>query len=214
MARKFHRKRRPPRKDRSTPDGEHRAVLMDECLRVLNPQPGQTFVDCTLGFAGHSAEILARLGPTGMLVATDLDPLNLPSATEKLQAVGFPFVAHQGNFAGLPAVLAAAGVEQIDGLLADLGMSSMQVDDPERGFSYMRDGPLDMRMDRSRGRTAAELLNALPESELAAAFTELGDDGQAEAFPQHSRQRAVYTVALPSSRFHQLFKRSALGAFQ
>lgn len=179
MARKFHRKRRPPRKPRSTPDGEHRPVLIDECLRVLNPQPGQTFVDCTLGFAGHSAEILARLGPTGLLIATDLDPLNFPRATEKLEALRFPFVAHQGNFAGLPAVLANAGVEQVDGLLADLGMSSMQVDDPDRGFSFMRDGPLDMRMDRSRGRTAAELLNTLPEDELAAAFAELGDEPEA-----------------------------------
>jgi len=210
MARKFHRKRRPPRKDRSTPAGEHRAVLVDECLRVLNPRPGQTVVDCTLGFAGHSAEILARLGPTGLLVATDLDPLNLPNATEKLQAVGFPFVAQQGNFAGLPAVLATAGVEQIDGLLADLGMSSMQVDDPERGFSYMRDGPLDMRMDRSRGRTAAELLNTLPESELAAAFTELGDEPEAEKiaaaiadhrsakpFERTTELRAVIEAAAP-----------------
>jgi len=210
MARKFHRKRRPPRKPRSTPDGEHRPVLIDQCLRVLNPQPGQTFVDCTLGFAGHSAEILARLGPSGLLVATDLDPLNLPRATEKLEALRLPFVAHQGNFAGLSAVLAAAGVGQVDGLLADLGMSSMQVDDPERGFSFMRDGPLDMRMDRSRGRTAAELLNTLPEAELAAAFTELGDEPEAEKiaagiadhrsakpFERTTELRAVIEAAAP-----------------
>ena len=210
MARKFHRKRRPPRKPRSTPDGEHRPVLIDHCLRVLNPQPGQTFVDCTLGFAGHSVEILARLGPSGLLVATDLDPLNLPRATEKLEVLRLPFVAHQGNFAGLPAVLAAAGVEQVDGLLADLGMSSMQVDDPERGFSFMRDGPLDMRMDRSRGRTAAELLNTLPEAELAAAFTELGDEPEAEKiaagivdhrsakpFERTTELRAVIEAAAP-----------------
>jgi len=210
MARKFHRKRRPPRKPRSTPDGEHRPVLIDHCLRVLNPQTGQTFVDCTLGFAGHSVEILARLGPSGLLVATDLDPLNLPRATEKLEVLRLPFVAHQGNFAGLPAVLAAAGVEQVDGLLADLGMSSMQVDDPERGFSFMRDGPLDMRMDRSRGRTAAELLNTLPEAELAAAFTELGDEPEAEKiaagivdhrsakpFERTTELRAVIEAAAP-----------------
>lgn len=181
MPRKFHRKRRPPRKDRSTPAGEHVPVMLAECLRVLNPQPGQTVVDCTLGYAGHSAEILTRLGPTGLLIATDLDPVNLPRATEKLTAVGHPFVTHQGNFAGLPTVLANAGVAQVDGLLADLGMSSMQVDDPDRGFSFMRDGPLDMRMDRSRGRTAAELLNTLAENELASAFVELGDEPQAAA---------------------------------
>lgn len=180
MARKYHRKRRPPRKDRSTPAGEHRPVMLAEVLATLNPQPGQAVVDCTLGFAGHSCELLQRVGPAGLLVATDLDPVNLPRAWAKLEAVGHPFHAHQGNFAGLPAVLAAAGVERVDALLADLGMSSMQVDDADRGFSFMRDGPLDMRMDRSRGRTAAELLNTLTAAELATAFAELGDEPEAE----------------------------------
>jgi len=186
MARKYHRKRREPRhkKDRSTPAGQHRPVLLEEILRTLNPQPGQVFVDCTLGFAGHACELLQRLGPTGMLIATDLDADNLPNAREKLEALGLPFHLHAGNFAGLPSVLAEAGVERVDGLLADLGMSSMQVDDPLRGFSYMRDGPLDMRMDRTRGRTAAELLNSLSAEELANAFTEFGDEPCAEIIAQ------------------------------
>jgi 16S rRNA (cytosine1402-N4)-methyltransferase len=109
-----------------------------------------------------------------------MDSNHLPRATEKLTAVGNPFHAHHGNFAGLPQVLLAAGVERVDAVLADLGMSSMQVDDAERGFSFMRDGPLDMRMDPTRGRTAAELLNTLSVEELAAAFTELGDEPEAE----------------------------------
>jgi 16S rRNA (cytosine1402-N4)-methyltransferase len=180
MGRKYHRKRRPPRRDRSTPEGEHLPVMLAEVLRVLNPQPGQTVVDCTLGFAGHSAELLKRVGVNGLLIATDVDPDNLPRATAKLQEIGYPFHAHQGNFAGLPAVLAGAGVSQVDAVLADLGMSSMQVDDADRGFSFMRDGPLDMRMDRTRGRTAAELLNTLTAEELAAAFHELGDEPAAE----------------------------------
>jgi len=186
MARKYHRKRREPRhkKDRSTPAGQHRPVLLEEILRTLNPQSGQVFVDCTLGFAGHACELLLRLGPTGMLIATDLDADNLPNAREKLEALGLPFHLHAGNFAGLPSVLAEAGVERVDGLLADLGMSSMQVDDPLRGFSYMRDGPLDMRMDRTRGRTAAELLNSLSAEELANAFTEFGDEPRAEIIAQ------------------------------
>lgn len=180
MPRKYHRKRRPPRRDRSTPAGEHRPVMLAEVLAVLNPQPGQVVVDCTLGFAGHSCELLQRVGPTGLLIATDLDPDNLPRAREKLEAVGHPYHAHQGNFAGLPAVLAVAGVERVDAVLADLGMSSMQVDDAERGFSFMRDGPLDMRMDRTRGRTAAELLNTLSADDLVAAFHDLGDEPEAE----------------------------------
>jgi 16S rRNA (cytosine1402-N4)-methyltransferase len=178
------KKRRPfwrKRIRRSTAGGEHTPVLLAEVLSALNPQPGHTVVDCTLGFAGHSAELLKRISPDGLLVATDLDPGNLEPARTRLEPLGGLFALHQTNFAGLPAVLAAEGVAQIDGLLADLGMSSMQVDDRDRGFSFMRDGPLDMRMDRTRGRTAAELLNTLPAEELAACFHDLGDEPRAEA---------------------------------
>src|SRR5438128_2433417 len=133
---------------RSTPPGQHRPVLLDEVLAVLNPQPGQTLVDATLGWAGHSVEILRRLGPEGRLIGVDLDSENLPRARERLESVGGPFTLHHANFAGLSALLAREGVAPVDGVLADLGMSSMQVDDAERGFSYARPGPLDMRMDR------------------------------------------------------------------
>jgi 16S rRNA (cytosine1402-N4)-methyltransferase len=163
-------------RQRSTPAGEHRAVLLQEVLAVLDPQPGQVVVDCTVGWAGHAALLLRRVGPEGRLVGIDFDPDNLPRARERLEEVGFPFALHHGNFAGLPAVLAAEGLSGVDLLLADLGMSSMQVDDAERGFSYVRDGPLDMRMDRTRGRTAAELLASIPEDELAEALRTLGDE--------------------------------------
>jgi 16S rRNA (cytosine1402-N4)-methyltransferase len=155
-------------------------VLLDEVLAALDPRPGAVVVDCTTGWAGHAAELLRRVGPQGQLIGLDLDPDNLPRARERLAAVGPPFRLHHGNFAALPAVLAAEGVPVVDGVLADLGMSSMQVDDPERGFSYVRDGPLDMRMDRSRGRTAAQLLAAISEQELARALRELGDEPEAE----------------------------------
>jgi 16S rRNA (cytosine1402-N4)-methyltransferase len=181
---------RPPRKpwfrkfrdpgERSTRQGEHVPVMPAEVLAALDPKPGHVVVDCTLGFAGHSVELLKRVGPAGKLVAHDLDADNLPRATPLLEAVGHPFSLHHANFAGLPAVLAAEGVAAVDGLVADLGMSSMQVDDPDRGFSFMRDGPLDMRMDRSRGKTAADLLNTLPPEDLVAALTELGDEPEAE----------------------------------
>jgi 16S rRNA (cytosine1402-N4)-methyltransferase len=181
------KKRRPfwrKRIRRSTAAGEHKPVLLAEVLAALDPQPGQTVVDCTLGFAGHSLELLQRVSPDGLLIATDLDLGNIEPARAKLEAVGGLFALHHTNFAGLPTVLATEGVAQVDGLLADLGMSSMQVDDRDRGFSFMRDGPLDMRMDRTRGRTAAELLNTLPAEELAACFRELGDEPQAEAIAQ------------------------------
>src|SRR5437764_7121159 len=146
------------KKSRSTPAGEHRPVLLDEVLHVLQPRTGMTIVDCTVGWAGHSAEFLTRIGPTGLLIGMDLDAENLPNARERLDAVGHPFHLHHSNFAGLQQILGEHGITHVDAILADLGMSSMQVDDPERGFSYVRDGALDMRMDRSRGRSAAEVL--------------------------------------------------------
>jgi 16S rRNA (cytosine1402-N4)-methyltransferase len=165
---------------RSTPPGGHRPVLLESVLAALDPKPGEVVVDCTLGYAGHSAEFLRRIGPAGKLIALDLDAANLPPAYEKLAAISPNFELHHANFAGFPAALAAAGLDGCDCLLADLGMSSMQVDDADRGFSFMRDGPLDMRMDRTRGRTAAELLNTLPADDLAAAFRELADEPEAE----------------------------------
>jgi 16S rRNA (cytosine1402-N4)-methyltransferase len=118
--------------------------MLSEVLHILDPQPGMVVVDCTVGWAGHSVEILKRLGPTGMLIGLDMDAENLPKAQERLEPVSRAFQLHHSNFAGLLQVLATHSITQVDGLLADLGMSSMQVDDAERGFSYRRDGPLDV----------------------------------------------------------------------
>jgi 16S rRNA (cytosine1402-N4)-methyltransferase len=170
--------RRRPR--RSTPAGQHRPVLLEAVLAALEPRPGDTVVDCTVGWAGHSAELLRRVGPTGKLVGIDLDAENLPRARERLTEVNFPFSLHHGNFAALPTVLAEEGIREVNGVLADVGMSSMQVDDPDRGFSYARDGPLDMRMDRGRGRPASLVLATIAEAELARALREYGDEPDAE----------------------------------
>jgi 16S rRNA (cytosine1402-N4)-methyltransferase len=164
------------RGQRSTVAGEHRPVLLESVLDILNPEPGQVVVDCTVGWAGHAVELLRRIGKTGRLVGLDLDRENLTRAEERLATVGHPFTLHHANFAGLPTILAKEGLKAADAILADLGMSSMQVDDPERGFSYVRDGPLDLRMDRSRGRTAAELLATISETDLRRALHELGDE--------------------------------------
>lgn len=165
---------------RSTTPGEHRPVMLDEVLEILDPQPGQIVLDCTVGWAGHAVELLRRVGPSGRLIGIDWDAENLPRVEERLKAVGYPFRLHHANFAGLEKVLAAEEVEQVDLLLADLGMSSMQVDDPERGFSYSRDGPLDMRMNRTRGKTAAEILATISETELARSLQEFGDEPEAD----------------------------------
>jgi len=168
------------RAQRSTPAGEHRPVLLEEILTHLRPGLGEVAADCTIGWGGHALELLLRVGPQGRLIGLDLDADNLPKARERLQAIGLHFSLHHGNFAGLPAILAAEELDAVDLIVADLGMSSMQVDDAGRGFSYVRDGPLDMRMDRSRGRTAAQLLATMPQDELRQALAELGDEPEAE----------------------------------
>lgn len=189
--------RRPPHR-RSTPQGEHRPVLLDEVLHLLDPKPGMTIVDCTVGFAGHSAELLQRIGPTGLLVGTDMDAENLPKARERLDAIEHPFHLHHANFAGLQQALGEHGIMQVDGVLADLGMSSMQVDDPERGFSYSREGALDMRMDRTRGRTAAEIIRTISKDELIRVLSELGDEPEpervADAIVQACEQGPIETT--------------------
>ena len=160
-------------------DVRHIPVLLDPVLAVVDPRPGQTIVDCTVGLGGHSAALLERVGRTGRLIGIDFDPANLAIARARLEAVGSPCELYHNNFAALPAILAGAGIERVDAVLADLGVSSPQIDDPQRGFSYRRPGPLDMRMDPTRGQPASALINRMPERELAAALLELGDETDA-----------------------------------
>jgi 16S rRNA (cytosine1402-N4)-methyltransferase len=197
------------RRHRSTQQGEHRPVLLQEVLTLLAPTPGAVVVDCTLGFAGHSHELLQRIGPEGTLVAFDLDAKNIANATAKLQPLGVPFHLQHGNFAGFPTVLAELGLDGCDCLLADLGMSSMQVDDAERGFSFMRDGPLDMRMDQTRGRTAAELLATLSAADLASCFRELGDEPEADTIAAAIVTRRETTPLTRTRELMDLIKQAA-----
>jgi 16S rRNA (cytosine1402-N4)-methyltransferase len=157
----------------------HVPVLLEEVMRVLHPRPGQTIVDCTLGLGGHSAEILRRLGTTGKLIGIDFDPANIAHAQINLQKISRNFALHHNNFAAIGAVLASEGVTQVDAVLADIGVASTQIDDPGRGFSYKKAGPLDMRMDPTRGKPASDLLQRLSEKEIADALLELGDETDA-----------------------------------
>lgn len=187
-------------KKSDAPAPDHVPVLLAQVLGVLSPRPGQVIVDCTAGRGGHSAAIIDRLGPPssgGRLIGIDLDAANLAAARARLARSGGRFDLFHTNFAGLPGVLAQAGIDdgRVDAVLADVGVSSTQIDDPERGFSYRRPGPLDMRMDSSRGQPASALVNAMSESDLAAAFLELGDETDA---PQIARliveRRAVNPI--------------------
>ena len=152
---------------------------MDAVIAALQPAPGQVIVDCTLGLGGHSAELLRRVLPGGKLIAIDFDASNIERARANLANISGDFWLHHNNFAGLPGVLAAEGIERVDAILADVGVASPQIDDPERGFSYRKPGPLDMRMDASRGQPASVLINRMSEPEIAEALLELGDETDA-----------------------------------
>src|SRR5687767_13028518 len=158
----------------------HVPVLLNDVLSALNLQSGHTVVDCTIGLGGHAAAMLERVTPGGRLIGTDFDPQNLELARPKLAAVaGGTFELHHANFAALPTVLAKAGITHVDAILADVGVASPQIDDPARGFSYRRPGPLDMRMDSTRGEPASSIVNRLCERDLADALLELGDETDA-----------------------------------
>ncbi len=169
-----------------TPAGTHRPILVAEILEVLAPQPGEFVVDCTFGYGGHAEAILRRIATKagGHLLALDTDPLEGPRTLERLRGAGFgPDVLtwERRNFAGLAGVLAARRSGGADMILADLGISSMQLDVPARGFSMKNDGPLDMRMNPGRGPTAAEWLSKARPETLARALAENADEPRAEA---------------------------------
>ncbi len=152
---------------------QHVTVLLAEAVDALNIQPGGTYIDGTFGRGGHSRLILERLGKDGRLIALDRDL----AAVETARAITDPrFCICHSSFAGLGQTLRELGVEKVDGVLLDLGISSPQIDQGERGFSFRLDGPLDMRMDTSKGRTAAEWLAQVPEDELREVIKSYGEE--------------------------------------
>lgn len=165
-------------------DVRHLPVLLDAVLDALGLHPGQTVVDCTLGLGGHAAAMLTKVQPGGKLIGFDFDPTSLAIARARLEAARGSFETHHTNFAAIQKVLAQSGIERVDAILADLGVSSPQIDDADRGFSYRRHGPLDMRMDPTRGQPASAILHRISEEELASALLEFGDETDA---PQIAR---------------------------
>lgn len=153
----------------------HRPVLLDECIEGLNIKSDGIYLDGTLGRAGHSLEIVKRL-TTGHLICVDRDEVALQEAEKKLAAYGDKVSLVHSNFCDLDGILGGLGLEKIDGMLFDLGVSSPQLDDPERGFSYMADAPLDMRMDREEGLTAQVVVNQWPYEELRRILYQYGEE--------------------------------------
>jgi 16S rRNA (cytosine1402-N4)-methyltransferase len=158
------------------PNEQHRPVLLEECVEALAVRPDGCYVDGTFGRGGHSRAILARLGPAGRLLGLDRDPEAL-AAGQELADQDPRFSMERGRFAELGAVAERAGLSgRIHGILLDIGVSSPQLDDPARGFSFSADGPLDMRMDPDSGESAAEWLAVASEAEIARVLRELGEE--------------------------------------
>ena len=154
----------------------HRPVMPAEVLEYLSPRPGGVYVDGTLGGAGHARLILEATSPDGMLIGFDRDPAALEVARERLASFGERFRPVPGNFSEMGRVLAELGVDGVDGFLLDVGVSSHQLDTAERGFSFLTDAPLDMRMNTLVPGTAADLVNDLNEHELARIIKEYGEE--------------------------------------
>jgi len=187
-----------------TPAGMHRPIMVKEVLASLALQPGDVVVDCTLGYGGHACELLAAVLPGGRLLGIDADPIELQKTEARLRALGAPdssLVLRRMNFAGVSRFLSSEAPEGVDALMADLGVSSMQFDDPLRGFSFKVDGPLDMRMNPLRGMSASALLSTLDQTKLQAILTDHSDEPNAEKIAKailqaHSKAPLQTTLAL------------------
>ncbi len=189
----------------------HRPVLVEEVLRQLEPRPDGVVVDATLGAGGHAEAILEASSPSGRLLGLDQDEGALAVAHERLHRFGDRVRLRQGSFADLSEHLDREGFTKVNSIVADLGLSSAQLDDGERGFAFSAEGPLDMRFDRSAGETAAELINRLDEKELADVIFNFGEERKSRAIARRIVQRrpidttaelrrAVHSVLGPARR--------------
>jgi 16S rRNA (cytosine1402-N4)-methyltransferase len=186
----------------------HRPVLLREVLNFLGVVPGGIYADCTLGGGGHSYEILRISSPGGKLIGLDRDRDAVAAASQKLSQFRGRATLIHSDFVYLPGILDDLDVKQVDGILYDLGVSSYQLDNPERGFTYMQDAPLDMRMDRNSGLTAADLVNSAPEKELVKIIRDYGEErfaGRIASFI--ARERAREPIAT-TGRLAEIVKRA------
>lgn len=160
----------------TTNDLLHKPVMVEEVLDYLNPQAGQVILDCTAGGGGHASKIMDKIKPNGLLIGIDKDMEILQTAKQHLSEIGNVFKLYHADYSEIDEVLRQAGTDKVNGVLLDLGSSSMQFDQADRGFSFAKEGPLDMRMDRSQGITAKDLIHRLSEQKLEELFSKYGEE--------------------------------------
>jgi 16S rRNA (cytosine1402-N4)-methyltransferase len=180
-----------------TPAGSHRPIMVEEVLQCLRPQPGDVAVEATLGGGGHARAILERVLPGGRLIGLDVDPIELPRTEARLREAGFGpdvFRARHSNFAGLLRALASEGLTGADVILADLGVSSMQLDNPDRGFGYRESGPLDMRMNPGKGLPASQVIARTSAEDLARLLEQNADEPHAQMVANALKAVAIDTT--------------------
>ncbi len=181
-----------------TPAGTHLPIMVAECLDALSLAPGMIGMDTTLGYGGHALRILEKIAPVGKLLGLDVDPLELPKAEARIRGAGYGedrFEAVKSNYAGITKVLTSRGVSEVDFVFADLGCSSMQLDDPSRGFSFKTTGPLDMRMNPTRGLSAADWLEKVSAEKLEVALHVNADEPRAESIAKALAGRCFANTA-------------------
>lgn len=192
---------RSPAVQAEPPSYGHVPVLFAEALDLLAPRPGGRFIDCTLGGGGHSIGILERSAPDGLLLGLDADPNALRTAGARLAPFGDRVILAHANFAELERTINWHGFGLVEGVLFDLGVSSFELDDASRGFSFRAEAPLDMRLDQTTGETAADLVNELDDAELASIFYRYGEEPKARSIArlivaERSRKRIETTTQL------------------
>ena len=177
----------------------HQPVLLNEVLELLAVRPGGTYVDGTVGSGGHALSILEKAGPGGLLIGIDRDAEALERVRGRLAAWDKQCVLVHGNYGDVMDIVRNRGIERVDGVLLDIGVSSEQLETPRRGFSFMKDGPLDMRMDPSQGRTAADVVNGLAEADLYSILRSRGEEPRARQIARaiaKDREHAPFATTL------------------
>jgi 16S rRNA (cytosine1402-N4)-methyltransferase len=193
-----------------TPAGTHLPIMVEEILEALAPQSGNIVIDCTLGYGGHTQSILPKISPGGRLIGLDVDPLEQPKTEERLRGLGFGvdvFQPRRSNFAGILKVLTDEKIEGADCILADLGISSMQIDNPSRGFSVKHEGPLDMRMNPNKGQPASVFLEKTKADDLAVILFENSDEPHSKVLAEKLAGRKFETTSALSAAIRETLSR-------